>query len=108
MIVGIIVAIVILLIVGLVVTSKRMEKKSKQLRVEMETANTLPKEKHHLLAYGANLALYRSESPRILPVKVDKETLKEGLSSAWDVNNSEEASQTLEWLLTEGHRVKYD
>ncbi|WP_420901960.1 DUF1266 domain-containing protein [Paenibacillus dendritiformis] len=56
----------------------------------------------------ANLSLYRSESPRILQVKVDSETLKEGLSSAWDVSNTEEAVQTLEWLLTEGHRAKYD
>ncbi|GIO76201.1 hypothetical protein J27TS7_57150 [Paenibacillus dendritiformis] len=61
-----------------------------------------------MLAYGANLSLYRSESPRILPVKVDHEILKEGLSSAWDVRNPEEAVQTLEWLLTEGHRAKYD
>lgn len=104
----IIVAIVILLIVGLITASRRIEKKNKKLRVEMEMANPLPKEKQHLLAYGANLSLYRSESPRILPMKVDYETLKEGLSSYWDVSNSEEAMQTLEWLLTEGHRAKYD
>ncbi|ERI10634.1 DUF1266 domain-containing protein [Aneurinibacillus aneurinilyticus] len=107
-IVGVIVAIVILLIVGLITASRRIEKKNKKLRVEMEMANPLPKEKQHLLAYGANLSLYRSESPRILPMKVDYETLKEGLSSYWDVSNSEEAMQTLEWLLTEGHRAKYD
>ncbi|WP_276918503.1 DUF1266 domain-containing protein [Aneurinibacillus aneurinilyticus] len=107
-IVGVIVAIVILLIVGLITASRRIEKKNKKLRVEMEMANPLPKEKQHLLAYGANLSLYRSESPRILPMKVDYETLKEGLASYWDVSNSEEAMQTLEWLLTEGHRAKYD
>lgn len=107
-IVGIILAIVILLIAGLITASKRIEKKNKKLRQEMEMANPLPKEKQHLLAYGANLALYRSESPRILPVKIDHETLKDGLSSAWDVSNQEEAVQTLEWLLTEGHRAKYD
>ncbi|GED16808.1 DUF1266 domain-containing protein [Aneurinibacillus migulanus] len=107
-IVGIIAVIVILLIVGLITASKRIEKKNKKSRVEMEMANPLPKEKQHLLAYGANLSLYRSESPRILPVKVDYETLKEGLSSYWGVSNPEEAVQTLEWLLTEGHRAKYD
>ncbi|WP_246120447.1 DUF1266 domain-containing protein [Cohnella terricola] len=105
---GIIVIIVILLIFGLVTASKRIEKKNKKLRKEMEMANPLPKEKQHLLAYGANLSLYRSESPRILPVKVDHETLKEGLSSVWDISNPEEAVQTLEWLLTEGHRAKFD
>lgn len=107
-IVGVIVAIVVLLIVGLITASKRIEKKNKQAQVEMEMANPIPKEKQHLLAYGANLSLYRSESPRILLVKVDNETLKEGLASAWDVSNPEEAAQTLEWLLTEGHRAKYD
>lgn len=107
-IVGIIAAIVILLIIGLITASKRIEKKNKKLREEMEMANTLPKEKQHLLAYGANLSLYRSESPRILAVKVDYETLKEGLSASWDVSNTEEAVQTLEWLLTEGHRTRYD
>ncbi|PZM67602.1 DUF1266 domain-containing protein [Paenibacillus dendritiformis] len=107
-IVGIIAAIVILLIVGLITASKRIEKKNKKSQAEMEMANSIPKEKQHLLAYGANLSLYRSESPRILQVKVDSETLKEGLSSAWDVSNTEEAVQTLEWLLTEGHRAKYD
>ncbi|CEH28357.1 hypothetical protein AM501_11460 [Aneurinibacillus migulanus] len=107
-IVGIIAVIVILLIVGLITASKRIEKKNKKSRVEMEMATPLPKEKQHLLAYGANLSLYRSESPRILPVKVDYETLKEGLSSYWGVSNPEEAVQTLEWLLTEGHRAKYD
>ncbi|MCH1627201.1 DUF1266 domain-containing protein [Fredinandcohnia quinoae] len=107
-IVGVIAAIVILLIIGLITANNRIVKKAKQLRSEMEMANTLPKEKQHLLAYGANLALYRSESPRILPVKVDHETLKEGLSSAWEVSNTEEAVQTLEWLLTEGHRGRYD
>lgn len=107
-VVGIIVAVVILLIVGLITASKRIEKKNKKMRQEMEMANSLPKEKQHLLAYGANLALYRSESPRILRVKIDHEILKEGLSSAWDVSNREEAVQTLEWLLTEGHRAKYD
>lgn len=107
-IVGFIVTIVILLIVSLITASSRMKKKNKKLRVEMEMANPLPKEKQHLLAYGANLALYRSESPRILPMKIDNETLKEGLSSYWDISNPEEATQTLEWLLTEGHRAKYD
>ncbi|WCR27483.1 DUF1266 domain-containing protein [Paenibacillus thiaminolyticus] len=107
-ILGIIAAIVILLIVALITASKRIDKKNKKSQVEMETANALPKEKQHLLAYGANLSLYRSESPRILQVKVDNETLKEGLSSAWDVSNTEEAVHTLEWLLTEGHRAKYD
>lgn len=107
-IMGIIAAIVILLIVGLITASKRIEKKNKKSQVEMEMAHTLPKEKQHLLAYGANLSLYRSESPRILPVKEDYETLKEGLSSYWDVSNTEEAVQTLEWLLTEGHRARYD
>lgn len=104
----IIVGIVILLIVGLITASKRIEKKNKKSQAEMEMANSIPKEKQHLLAYGANLSLYRSESPRILQVKIDSETLKEGLSSAWDVSNTEEAVQTLEWLLTEGHRAKYD
>lgn len=107
-IVGIIVVIVFLLIVGLITTSKRIKKNAKKMRVDMEMANPLPKEKQHLLAYGANLALYRSESPRILSVKVDHETLKEGLSSYWDVSNPEEAVETLEWLLTEGHRSRYD
>ncbi|MGE7672849.1 DUF1266 domain-containing protein [Lysinibacillus sp. NPDC094403] len=107
-IVGIIVAIVFLLIVGLITASKRIKKNDKKMRVDMEMANPLPKEKQHLLAYGANLALYRSESPRILSVKVDHETLKEGLSSYWDVSNPEEAVETLEWLLTEGHRTRYD
>lgn len=78
-IVGIIAAIVILLIVGLITASKRIEKKNKKSQAEMEMANSIPKEKQHLLAYGANLSLYRSESPRILQVKVDSETLKEGL-----------------------------
>lgn len=107
-IVGFIVVAVILLIVGLITASKRIEKKGKVARAEMEQANSLPKEKQHLLAYGANLALYRSESPRILHVKTDSETLKEGLATAWDISNSEEAAQTLEWLLTEGHREQYD
>ncbi|MDR0267820.1 DUF1266 domain-containing protein [Paenibacillus sp.] len=105
---GFIVAIVILLIVGLIMASKRIEKKDKGSLVEMEMTNPLPKEKQHLLAYGANLSLYRSESPRVLPVKVDHEELKEGLSSAWDISNPEEAAQILEWLLTEGHRAKYE
>lgn len=74
----------------------------------MELANPLPKEKQHLLAYGANLSLYRCDSPRILPVKEDNESLKEVLASYWDVSNPEEAAETLEWLLTEGHRAKYD
>lgn len=107
-IIGAIATIVILLIVGLISASKRTEKQNKKTRLAMEMANPLPKEKQHLLAYGANLSLYRSESPRILAVKVDKETLKEGLSSAWDVRNREEAIQVLEWLLTEGHRPDYD
>lgn len=107
-IVGIIVAIVILIIVGLITASKRIEKQNKNMRAEMEMANPMPKEKQHLLAYGANLALYRSESPRILSMKIDHETLKEGLSSYWDISNPEEAVQTLEWLLSEGHRTKYD
>ncbi|KOP78739.1 hypothetical protein AMS59_12290 [Lysinibacillus sp. FJAT-14745] len=107
-IVGIIVAIVFLLIVGLITASKRIKNNDKKSRVEMEMANPVPKEKQHLLAYGANLALYRSESPRILSMKVDHETLKEGLSSYWDVSNSEEAIETLEWLLTDGHRTRYD
>lgn len=107
-IVGIIVAIVILLIVGLITASKKIEKQNKKMRAEMEKANPLPKEKQHLLAYGANLALYRSESPRVLQMKVDHEALKEGLSSYWDISNPEEAVQTLEWLLSEGNRTKYD
>lgn len=108
MVLLIIVAIVILLILGLITASKRITKNNKKAQVEMEMANPLPKEKQHLLAYGANLSLYRSESPRILPLKEDIETLKEGLASYWDVSNPEEAAQTLEWLLTEGHRAKYD
>jgi len=107
-IVGIIVAIVLLLIVGLITASKRITKNAKKQQLEMEMANPLPKEKQHLLAYGANLALYRTDSPRILPIDVDHETLKEVLSSYWDVNNPEEAVETLEWLLTEGHRTRYD
>ncbi|MEQ6353398.1 DUF1266 domain-containing protein [Lysinibacillus sp. M3] len=107
-IVGIIIAVVVLLIVGLIIASKRIVKNAKKSQLEMEAANPLPKEKQHLLAYGANIALYRSESPRILPVKVDHETLKEGLSSFWDVSNPEEAVATLEWLLMEGHRARYD
>ncbi|MEY9973023.1 putative membrane protein, partial [Lysinibacillus sp. RC46] len=106
-IVGIIVVIVFLLIVGLITASKRIKKNEKKLRLEMEMANPLPKEKQHLLAYGANLALYRTDSPRILPIDVDNETLREVLSSYWDVNNPEEAVETLEWLLTEGHRTKF-
>ncbi|MFT9819170.1 DUF1266 domain-containing protein [Lysinibacillus sp. NPDC056185] len=106
-IVGIIVVIVFLLIVGLITASKRMKKNEKKLRLEMEMANPLPKEKQHLLAYGANLALYRTDSPRILPIDVDNETLREVLSSYWDVNNSLEAIETLEWLLTEGHRTRF-
>ncbi|MDM5248651.1 DUF1266 domain-containing protein [Lysinibacillus sp. G4S2] len=107
-ILGIIVAIVFLIIVGLITASKRITKQNKKMRVEMEMANPLSKEKQHLLAYGANLALYRSESPRILQMNVDHETLKEGLSSYWDISNSEEAVQTLEWLLSEGHRTNFD
>ncbi|MGZ9585190.1 DUF1266 domain-containing protein [Paenibacillus marinisediminis] len=83
-------------------------KKNKEQRAEMEKAYTLPKEKQHLLAYGAIIALYRLESPRILQVKENHEILKDGLSAAWEVSNTEEAVQTLEWLLTEGHRAKFD
>ncbi|QPQ30573.1 DUF1266 domain-containing protein [Lysinibacillus sp. JNUCC 51] len=107
-IVGIIVVIVVLLIVGLITASKRNKKNEKNLRLEMEMANPLPKEKQHLLAYGANLALYRTDSPRILPIDVDNETLREVLSSYWDVHNKDEAAETLEWLLTEGHRTRFD
>jgi len=107
-IVGIIVGVVFLLIIGLIIASKRIVKNAKKSQLEIEAANPLSKEKQHLLAYGANLALYRSESPRILPVKVDHETLKEGLASYWDVSNPEEAVETLEWLLMEGHRARYD
>ena len=74
----------------------------------MEMANRLPKEKQHLLAYGAILALYRLESPRTLQVMENPEILKDGLSAAWEVNNTEEAVQTLEWLLSEGHRTKFN
>lgn len=105
---GIIVVIVFLLIVGLITASKRIKKNEKKARLEMEIANSLPKEKEHLLAYGANLALYRTDSPRILPIDVDDETLREVLFSYWDVSNTKEAIETLEWLLTEGHRTKYD
>ncbi|MGG4551216.1 DUF1266 domain-containing protein [Paenibacillus humicus] len=107
-VVGVIVAIVVLLIAGLLVASKRVDKQNKKLRLEMEQSHRLPNEKQHLLAYGANLALYRSESPRILPVKTGLDTLRQGLASAWDISNSEEAVETLEWLLTEGHRADYD
>lgn len=68
-------------------------KKNKKQRTEMEMANRLPKEKQHLLAYGAILALYRLESPRTLQVMENPEILKDGLSAAWEVNNTEEAIQ---------------
>lgn len=107
-IVGIIAVAGVLLVAGLITASKRIEKNNKKVQVEMEANHTLPKEQQHLLAYGANLALYRSESPRILQMKVDTETLKEGLSSYWNVSNSTEAVETIEWLLTAGHRENYD
>lgn len=104
----IIVGIIVLIFVGMSIAVNVFNKKNKKQRTEMEMANRLPKEKQHLLAYGAILALYRLESPRTLQVMENPEILKDGLSAAWEVNNTEEAIQTLEWLLSEGHRTKFN
>jgi hypothetical protein len=104
----IIVGIVIVIFAGMIILGNGFNKRNKKKRAEMEMANPLPKDKQHLLAYGAILSLYRLESPRILQVMENHEILKDGLSAAWEVNNTEEAVQTLEWLLSEGHRTKFD
>ncbi|WP_249043378.1 DUF1266 domain-containing protein [Paenibacillus faecis] len=68
----------------------------------LESHYGLPEEHRRLLAYGAVLALYRVESPRILHLKVPLDQLREGLESAWGIAGREDALNTLEWLLEEG------
>jgi len=82
----------------------KAKKKEKQLEVQHQ----LSKEKQHLLAYGGMLATYRAESPRILHIKLERDQLKEGLETAWGILNRDDALNTLEWLIEQGHRIEYD
>lgn len=105
---GVIVGLIVLVVLGLIIASKRIEANTRKENAQLEGKHALPEQKRRLLAYGALLALYRVESPRILHLKVPLDTLREGLESAWEISNREEALNTLEWLLVEGHRARFD
>lgn len=107
-ILGVIVGLFVLLVLGLIAASKRIEANTRKENAQLESKYGLPEERRRLLAYGAVLALYRVESPRILHLKVPLDQLRVGLESAWGIANREDALNTLEWLLEEGHRARYD
>lgn len=81
--------------------SKRIVTNTRKENARLESHYGLPEEQRRLLAYGAVLALYRVESPRILHLKVPLDQLREGLESAWGIAGREDALNTLEWLLEE-------
>jgi hypothetical protein len=103
-IMGIIAALVACIMIG----GQILRHRDRKLTLELESKHALPKDKLQLLAYGAILAHYRDESPRIIPIKLAREQLKEGLERYWDVGSRQEAFNVLEWLIDEGHRTHYD
>lgn len=71
-----------------------------------EQQNKLSKEKQQLLAYGGILGSRNGDVFDTLQTTnpLSKKTLEE----YWDINDKKSAIETLDWLVTEGHRIDCD
>lgn len=107
-IVLIVIVCIIAAVGALLLWSSRLTAKMNKERKELENKYELSKDKRRLLAYGAILALYRTESTRVLEIKSDREELRQGLASAWGISGRDDAIDILEWLINEGHRTRYN
>lgn len=74
------------------------------VKEEKIKAGELTKEQQNLLVFGTILGTSNDMPVNKLEPEAYKEASIQVLNSTWDVSDTAEAKETIEWLLTEGHR----
>ena len=79
----------------------------------METKQSLaehaqPEELEQLLSFGALMLLRSKEPTRILPLNEDRESLRAGLIEFWDIADGKTARDTIQSLIVDGRRRRFE
>jgi len=99
-----IVAVVAALVIFFYISMKQGEKETQ----EQIAAHKLPREQEQWLSFGAVMTEYRGEIPQIMKItKGTVEEYREGVAAQWEVSDAKSAQDTINWLLSDGHRHKY-
>lgn len=76
--------------------------------IHLNPATTLSTAEQWAIACGADLAKLNGQYLNDISTGFSKQECRDMLSQWWDVDSKEELMETIEWLVTEGHRIQYD